>query len=286
MSKDGNVKAEVVRRDDQFVEKSSTKIWNEHPSKNNPYIAESVSCHGFDLITLLQKRSFVDVVYLLFRGELPGKNEAELFEKLMIAFINPGPRHPATRAAMNAGVGNTESAHILPIGLTVLGGNHLGAAEVEKSMRWLRRNSRRDATSVAKELLNSNQTETEDGHVAPGFGSHFESIDELVGKLAKEFSSLNGAGKIFAWSNVFVGELNKSDYGWLSTGLVAAILCDLGFQPRMGPGIFQMISAPGIFAHGIEMANKPITAMPFLDDSDYYIESEFDRNEKELEVIE
>jgi len=66
---------------------------------------------------------------------------------------------------------------------------------------------------------------------------------------------------------------------------VAAILCELGFQPRMGAGMFQLISAPGIFAHGIEMANKPITAMPFPDDKDYSIESSSDKTHEELDVM-
>lgn len=98
------------------------------PSPDNPYIAEHCRCRGYDLFELVQKRSFVDIIYLLLRGELPTKDQAQLFETLLVALINPGPRHPATRAAMNAGVGKTNTAHILPIALPVLGGDHLGAA--------------------------------------------------------------------------------------------------------------------------------------------------------------
>ncbi len=275
----------VVRRDDQFADKTATKIWNEKPSKTNPYIAESASCHGYDLVELCTKRSFVDVLFLLFRNELPTSVEASLLEKLLIVFINPGPRHPATRAAMNAGVGNTDSSHILPIGLTVLGGSVLGAAEVENCMRWLRKSSRRDPRIIAKGLLENNLAGEGVGCLAPGFGRHFGSVDEYVQNLVTVFSAADGTGRIFEWSTFFVEELRRANYGWLSTGLAAAILCDLGFQPRMGPGIYQIMSAPGIFAQGIEMANKPMTAMPFLDDKDYIIETKKEKNIK-MEVTE
>ena len=61
--------------------------------------------------------------------------------------------------------------------------------------------------------------------------------------------------------------------GWLATGVVAAVLTDLGFPPRAAAGIYQIISAPGLLAHGVELANKPLTAMPFISDEDYIIES-------------
>lgn len=57
--------------------------------------------------------------------------------------------------------------------------------------------------------------------------------------------------------------------GWLARGVAAATMCDLGFHPRVRAGIFQLISAPGLLAHGLELTNKPITAMPFLHEHHY-----------------
>jgi citrate synthase len=74
------------------------------------------------------------------------------------------------------------------------------------------------------------------------------------------------------WADKFSDHLAQANMGWFSTGLAAAVFCDLGFQPRVGGGIFQLLSAPGLVAHGFEMANKPITAMPFVKDENYVIE--------------
>ncbi|GAB1263450.1 citrate synthase family protein [Aurantivibrio infirmus] len=266
---------DVVRRNDEFVEKPVTKIWSEKPSKSNPYIAEEARCHGYELVDLLTKRSYVDVLYLLFKGELPSKKDAKIFEKLMIAFINPGPRHPGVRAAMNAGVGKTDPSHILPIGLSIIGGTYLGAEEVELSMRWLRRNSKRNPKELVLQLTEDNKSiKNESGQIAPGFGSRFDDIDLMPQRIADSLLMLPGKGKVLEWGNGFAKELNDLGAGWYSTGVVAAVLCDLGFLPRVGPGIFQLISAPGIFAHGIEMANKTINAMPFPEDAKYYMETE------------
>src|SRR3982750_4204076 len=126
-------KHEQVRsRNEPFAQRTATRIWHEEPSGDNPYIARSALCHGYDLFELMDKRSFVDVFYLLFRGELPSKADAQLLQTLMIALINPGPRHPATRAAMNTGVGKTDPVHILPIATAVLGGQHAGSGDVER----------------------------------------------------------------------------------------------------------------------------------------------------------
>ena len=62
--------------------------------------------------------------------------------------------------------------------------------------------------------------------------------------------------------------------GWLSVGVAAAVFADLGFHPRYGAGLFQLLSAPGLLAHGMEQANKPITAMPFVSDNAYVIDYE------------
>ena len=260
---------EVRSRNEAFAERTATRIWSETPSTINPYITIEAQCHGYDLFELMEKRSFVDVFYLLFRSELPSKVEAELLEKLMIALINPGPRHPATRAAMNAGIGKTETVHILPIGLGVLGGKYQGAGEIEAAMRFLRKSCKQSPDVVAQQLL---KHVNEDGQPCPGFGLHYGGIDLLTAGLAKRLGLLSGAGDVMHWAEKFVDHLAASNMGWLSTGLAAAVFCDLGFQPRFGGAIFQLLNAPGLAAHGLELANKPITSMPFVKDSNYVIE--------------
>lgn len=272
-----DVHGQVKRREDAFSEKLHTRIWQEVPTNTNPYVAENIRCHGYDLDQLLLKKSFIEVLYLLFRGELPSDEEAQLLEHLMIAIINPGPRHPATRSAIAAGVGKTDKDLILPIALSTISGTHNGAGEVEPAMRFLRQNRRKAPSDIAKAHL-VEWSPTLDEHPIPGFGAYYGEVDPVCQRHAELISDLPGSGRIMKWASELNQEMQPYGAGWLSTGLAAAVLADLGFQPRYGAGMYQLFSAPGLLAHGIEYSNKPVTDFPFTPDDHYVIEDPTDNS--------
>lgn len=255
---------QVRSRNEPFAERATTKIWKEIPSDDNPFIAAEALCHGYPLFDLMKQRSFVDVFYLLFRGELPSPAEARLLEALMIGLMNPGPRHPATRAAMNAGIGKTTPAHILPIGASLLGGEHHGGGSIEEAMRFLRQSSQQDAQGVSRHYVQKNES-------PPGFGRLYGGVDLLTYGMAEILTTMEAAGPVLKWGHQFAESLSHKGQGWLNVGLAAAIFVDLGFQPRAACSIFQLMGSPGVVAHGLEQANKPITAMPFVKDENYVI---------------
>ncbi len=277
-------RVKVQSRNEPFSARAATRIWAEQPSSDNPYIAASALCHGYDLFELMDKRSFVDVFYLLFRGDLPSAAEAQLLQSLMIALINPGPRHPATRAAMNVGVGKTNPLHILPIASAVLGGDHRGGGEIENAMRFLRKYQKTNPADFLKQHPDDLQTSTPDldapnesadespVSTTPGFGKHHGGVDLMAAGIAGRLVKLDAAGKALKWGDDFAKTLAPSGSGWFITGVAAAVFADLGFQPKAGGALFQLIGAPGLVAHGLEVANKPITAMPYVSDANYTIE--------------
>lgn len=271
MKRQSNIKVE--KRSDQFAQKIATRISKEIASKANPYNAERCLIRGYDQVELARRKSFSDIVYLVIQGELPTKVQAEFFESVLVALCNPGPRHPATRAAMNAGAGKSKSVHILPIALSILGGAHLGGEEVEASMRFIRKRKREEPQRVAQDLVDKRPPPNEgDFHVAPGFGQRFGDIDVIPDRVARLLLESDGAGRAMNWSNQFVEVLKEHGYGWLTTGVAAAAFVDLGFHPRAGGGLFQIIASPSLLAHGIELLSKPMTAFPFIDNEHYFIE--------------
>ncbi|PUA29145.1 MAG: hypothetical protein B0W54_00600 [Cellvibrio sp. 79] len=261
-------KHEQVRsRNEPFAQKTASQIWHETPAVDNPYIAASSHCYGYDLHELMHKRSYVDVIFLLFRGELPSAAQAELLQQLMIALINPGPRHAATRAAMNVGVGKTDPLHILPIATAVYAGEYSGAKEVEMSMTFIEANCERDVAVVVQE----NFIDT-DAVERTGFGVRHGGIELRAVQLAQQLQQLDGAGNALAWGNRLAAALTPMKKNWLITSVAAAVLLDLGFSTRVGASFFQLLGAPGLLAHGLEMAGKPILAMPFVSDENYIVE--------------
>ena len=261
----------VQKRDISFASKTKTRVWQEIPDMANPYLAARCLCHGYDLMALAQKRDFVEVLFLLLTGELPSPEQRNLLNTLMVCLINPGPRHPAGRAAMLAGVGKTDPAHILPIGLSVLGGGHGGGSEVSAAMEFIRKQMASAPKDVVAELLPKVEGVPGDKRIAPGFGTLFGSIDPMARRIADLLAGLPACGKALGWALEFADLLEPLDMGLLASGVAAAVFCDLGFPYRAGAGLFQLIAAPGLLAHGLELANKPLTAMPFLDEEHFII---------------
>jgi citrate synthase len=244
-------KVDVKKRGDAFCEKVSTAIWKEMPASDNPYHVDEARCHGYEHLALINNKSFSEVLFLLFQSELPNESQRRLFDTLLLSVIHPGPRHNASRAAMNAAVSKTNTSHVLPLALNVLGGEWQGSREVFESMKFLRKNHHISAAECAHEhiaLLGNTRESEGDLTLAPGYGSTYGSADSYSQKLADNISSNCDVGLNFKWAAEFVSVGAKLNVGWRVTGLFAAVLTDLGFTPYQGELLFQIASAPGIVA--------------------------------------
>ena len=105
--------------------------------------------------------------------------------------------------------------------------------------------------------------------IAAGFGARFGQADPVCAQLAEALLQFSASGRSLSWAEGFCDSLAPHKMGWYITGVAAASFSDLGFTPKASAGLFQLAVAPGMLAHGLEMAGKPITSMPFVDDSNY-----------------
>ncbi len=247
-----------------YEHNAKTNIFLEEPSNNNPFVSKNNYIHGYNIKETIEKLKYSDSVFLLFKGELPTKLESVLFEKLLLLNIHLGIRHQAVRAAMIAGVSKANVEHIVPIGATISGGSINGGIEVENSMEFIYKNFEKNIDIPKLDNI-SNENES---HIFPGFGNSFGSIDflqeEYLHIIIKDLN-INDL-PILKSILELIDKLKPHNYGILKTGLVAAILCELKFKPRLGCPIFQFMSIPSIIAQGIEQTHNPITAMPLLKD--------------------
>lgn len=240
----------------------TTRISLEEPSKSNPYIAERRYISGYEVTELWRHCSYMDALYVLLMGELPTPSQRHLLERFMIGMLNPGPRHPAVRAAMLAGVSKTAPEHLLPIGLATGSGEQGGALEVEAAHEFINANLGRPPIETAADFL-------EQGLPIPGFGKSYGAMEPIWQHLAADLFELMPDHPVMTWCRSFSAALHSHGQGWLLPGVAAAVGLTLGIGSRETLGLFQLAIAPGVMAHGMEQTHKPISSNPLLRDDQY-----------------
>lgn len=252
-----------------FSKNIKTNICQEIPTDNNSYVANERLISGYNIEELSANCSFLDTTYLLFKGELPNNIDSKLLNTLFITLINLGPRHPAIRSSMTAGISKANSEHLLPIGLLSLGGEKGGAKEVEKSYVFLKNNITKDPIEVAHNLLKNHSDPHQ--HLVPGFGSHYGNIDPILSRALNQLTTIKPKSAVLKWCYNFTNEIKNHNIGLLPSGIAAAVFLELNTGKREAVTLFQLACAPGLAAHGIEQTHRPITDMPLLEDEKYVL---------------
>ncbi len=241
-----------------------TRIWQEEPQADNPFATHTAHCHGYDVYgQMLGRASWVDMLYLLFKGQAPSPAQARLLEALALALANPGPRDPMVHAAMCGGVGGSHAAASLIAALAVGAGQSGGARDVRLAMdAWLRW----DAAAVDDQaaqiacliahdmpawLATSDSGWPAREHPA-GFDPHGVSTAGIVLKALQALAGM-GVGPRLSWLQAQLGALEAAASMPLAmSGLAAAAFADLGFTPMEGEMLHLLLRLPGTAAHALE----------------------------------
>ena len=257
MEEDNN-KAEVIH----------TKIWQEEASADNPFVAEKCFCSGYDVYgELLNKASWFEYIWLLFKLEKPEKWQLELLEKIAVAVANPGIRDHSVRAAMNAGVGGSTSASALMAALAVGAGQLHGAREIFICMEWWKECGN-EITKWDSQIKNPPKMKRasvwgEIEHI-PGFDPHGSSCAKPVMQTLEAFRDIRGEGNI-AWLMENRESLEKYSGSPLSmTGVIASAFVDLGMTCDQAEMFYLFLRLPGAAAHALEQKQLGWKKYPFF----------------------
>lgn len=245
-----------------------SRIWEETAEHDNPFAASACCCHGYNVYAdMLGKVSWIEYLYLLFRGERPTAGQAKLFEGVAVALMNPGPRDPSVNAAMNGGVGGSTYASCLMAALAVGAGQYGGAHEVAIAMRYWEQ-CKFDLTLWKGNLSQAPREERADiwqalEH-APGFDPNGVSCPTPVRQtLAYLAHSKPGAALTWLSQNQAALE-NCVGYPLAMTGVIAAALVDLDFTPPQGEMAYLLLRLPGAAVHALEQEEYGWRQFPFF----------------------
>ena len=88
-----------------------------------------IRLRGYPIQDLIGNVGFPQVVWLMLRGELPSKAQAELLEAALVASVDHGPQSPAVAIARMAMTAGNQLNHAMGSAINVLGDTHGGAGE-------------------------------------------------------------------------------------------------------------------------------------------------------------
>lgn len=248
-------------------EQIHTRIWLEEPEPDNPFATKAAFCHGYDVYGgMLGQTRWVEMLFLLFRGEAPTSAQERLLETLAVALANPGPRDPSVHAAMCGGVGGSTAASCLIAALAVGAGQLSGGREVFLVMEaWSSCDTDLDAwqRSLMAPVDDTASIWPTPEH-PPGFDPHGVSTATPVKQTLACLAGIS-AGTRLRWLEANRTALESAAGRPLAmSGIAATAFIDLGFTPEQGEMLHLLLRLPGAAAHALEQWQYGHKKFPFF----------------------
>ncbi len=210
-----------------------------------------IRVRGYRLDELMGKVSFGEAVYLVLRGELPGRETGRLVEALLVASIDHGVTPPSTLAVRNAATTGAPLNACLAAGALAVNRHHGGA--VEDCMKLLARGAawvaRGDSPAAAATALI--REEKAAGRRLPGFGHRLHTDDPRSRRLLALAREAGASAAHVAVAEAVAAQLaaGGKPLPLNVDGAIAAVLADLGFAPGLANGFFILARTAGWMAH-------------------------------------
>lgn len=224
----------------------------------------AIRFRGYAIEDLIGNISFVQMIWLMTRGELPDPRAAKLLEAALVAAVDHGPQAPSiaiARMAMSCGVGINNA---MASATNVLGDVHGGAGEqcVELYLAIATRLGGADNDASLKAAVLAEMTAQRAAGVShlPGFGHRFHPIDPRAPRLlalVDEAQKQGAVSGLFARIARGVEDALAEKRGGRRIpmnidGATAVIFAELGFAPTLCRGLFILSRSVGALAHAWE----------------------------------
>lgn len=220
--------------------------------------------YGYDLLKLAGQKSFTAAIYLILRGEMPDKSSEKMLDAMLTIAIDHGVEPASVVAARNVYSGGSPVQAAVAAGILAFGEYHGGA--IEAAMEIFNKYCPPAGPGV-KKLMDDF---TKSGARISGFGHRLYTSDPRTQRLLEIAKELGFLGKYVKFALSVEGELSKGapltnpaqgkKLPLNIDGIFAAILCEMGFNPKSGKGFFIIARTPGLVAHVVEEAlrEKPV----------------------------
>ncbi|MDQ3512788.1 MAG: citryl-CoA lyase [Chloroflexota bacterium] len=219
-----------------------------------------IRVRGYDIVDLIQRCSFAEMVFVLHRSRLPSDGERRLVDAMLVACVDHGPSSPSALAARVVASGNRRAPEAaVAAGLLAIGDFHGGAGEacaalLAEGIDWAKRDGQSHA-AAAGWLVERAVTE---GVRLPGFGHRTHAEDPrstMLFALARENGvAADGLAMVEAVRDEAARRIRPLPIN--VDGAIGAILLDLGFAPVAARYFFLVSRVAGLTAQVAEEMDR------------------------------
>lgn len=244
--------------DDKAAQWWSTAIIDMKPGE--------IRFRGYAIEELMGSVSFVEMIWLMLRGELPTAGQARLLEAALVSAVDHGPQAPSiaiARMAATCGVGLNNA---MASALNTLGDVHGGAGEQAAELFQAAADLMGDEGSTEAAVAETLDRFFADGnkHV-PGFGHRFHPVDPRAIRLLALVDDAARAGAVsgthVAIARGIEAELERRKGRPIPMnidGASAAVYAELGFPAPLSRGLFCLSRSVGVLAHAWEQTGEGV----------------------------
>lgn len=235
------------------ADEGKKKFWKTSISRIEP---NKLIMRGYRLHELIGNVSYGEMVYLMYRGELPDPKWRKLMDALLVAGCDHSTTPPSVSAARLVASGGVGLQNAIASGINALGDYHGGAIEgaMEVFYDGISRmeKEKKSSDEVATEIVKEYRTQKKR---IPGFGHHYHTNDPRGLRLFQLAEESGVNGKYVNFCRAIEKAMEKEFGRKFPTnidGSTAAVACELGFDSTMGKGLFAISRIIGISSHAYE----------------------------------
>ncbi|EZH65693.1 citrate synthase [Bacillaceae bacterium JMAK1] len=205
---------------------------------------------------LIGNVSYTQMLFFLLCGKHLTEGQAKLFESVLVAGADHGPRAPSIAAARMAATCGVSFNSAVATGMNMLGDVHGGAVEEAMSILYKTKENLANNENAVDEKLT--EIFSRKGKL-PGFGHQLHDDDPRVSRLYSLSEQLISSGEIsgsyldiLATYRDRLSERKGRKMTINVDGISAAIQCELEIPAEAAKGIFALSRGMGIVAHAYE----------------------------------
>jgi len=231
----------------------SENIWKTAITKVEP---NKILIRGYPINRLMGKASFGQMVYLLFKGEFPSKNEGKMIEAILTSSVDHGVTPPSVLSALTVASTGSPLNAAVAAGTLAISKFHGGAIEdcmlILKEIQKLKENENLTIDEAAAKTILAYK---EKKKKISGFGHRVHTNDPRTAKLFQLAEEWNINGEYIEIARILETKLEEITRRKLPInvdGAIGAVLCNMDFDSQLANAFFMIARLPGMVAHIIE----------------------------------